>query len=475
MEFPPPAIKSCSMDIVVSTFSFDYTDMRASLDQINRMLSENGRAFLVLHHFESDHIEHLRRYLNQIKDAYRNLNQLLEFLAKKTENIPFYYIRSEINTIARRTYKYQAYITQITSQIEDYMDAPESEQSRAKLIGQVKKAIDIIKAERASYGRLFSNLFTNQEAALRFFFAQGCDNAEISVLEETKDYDGDGYFEVPEAYGVILAKRVGGTFQVKKGGSSPIFAIRIATTDYTDLRLKIKHSVLSRGLWQDKSQATSSVRQAGLSWGLTLAAALNISLVSSLILAMNAPPPTSHQSLVINLQLSSFRDSLSTINYSLFTNDYRLIIAASPVSFNSKEMTLTPFFPMPASRFVVVNVRDNELFLGVVSGKINLSNKTFKATTGTNIASNIVEQTIFQRIIEWMKFKRSLLNKYKARKKAEGYIKANLKFSLREINQKIPLEEIPVEFRPQTPNNKLAELAIEESTRKIIFPWAIIV
>ncbi|MBU1133306.1 MAG: hypothetical protein KJ569_00165, partial [Candidatus Omnitrophica bacterium] len=148
------------------------------------------------------------------------------------------------------------------------------------------------------------------------------------------------------------------------------------------------------------------------------------------------------------------------------------IHAASPL----KKMTLTPFFPiMPASRFVVVNVRDNELFLGVVSGKINLSNKTFKATTGTNIASNLVEQTIFQRIIEWMKLKRSLINKYKARKKAEGYIKANLKFSLREINQKIPLEEIPVEFRPQTPNNKLAELAIEESTRKIIFPWAIIV
>ncbi|MDP3791060.1 MAG: sigma-70 family RNA polymerase sigma factor, partial [Candidatus Omnitrophota bacterium] len=201
----PAGIEPNSMDIAVSAFALDYTDMPASLKQINRMLSDDGRAFLVVHHPESDSIEHVRSYLNDIKNAYKNLNQVLEFLTNNTGEIPIYSIRFELGRVVNSTYIYQSHITQIVSQIDDYMRGEENEQARAKLIGEIRKTIDIVKAEIMSGDRLLSNLFTSKRDVKRFFSEEGYE-VEVLLLKETKDYDGDGYVEVPEAYGIILTK-----------------------------------------------------------------------------------------------------------------------------------------------------------------------------------------------------------------------------------------------------------------------------
>ncbi|MBN1872561.1 MAG: hypothetical protein JW800_08315, partial [Candidatus Omnitrophica bacterium] len=201
----PTMIEGNSMDIVVSTFALDYTDMRASLEQINKMLSANGRALLVLHHPESDSIKHVREYLYEIKDAHKYLKQYLEFLTKKTTET--YYMTSDLARIARSTSIYQLYLTQIVDKINKYTYGDTNgKQSKAELINEVKEAIDIVNAEISSCDCLLSNLFINDEDAKRFFVGQGYE-PEIFVLNETKDYDGDGYFEVPEAYGVILTKK----------------------------------------------------------------------------------------------------------------------------------------------------------------------------------------------------------------------------------------------------------------------------
>ncbi|MBU0549452.1 MAG: hypothetical protein KJ838_03925, partial [Candidatus Omnitrophica bacterium] len=64
-----------------------------------------------------------------------------------------------------------------------------------------------------------------------------------------------------------------------------------------------------------------------------------------------------------------------------------------------------------------------------------------------------------------------------SRQKTQVFVKDYLGVALkrsREMKQQIPFGKIPLEFRLSTPNNKLAEVVVEDGIRKIIFSWAII-
>ncbi|MBU1367858.1 MAG: hypothetical protein KJ711_08605, partial [Candidatus Omnitrophica bacterium] len=115
----------------------------------------------------------------------------------------------------------------------------------------------------------------------------------------------------------------------RKSTSSPIenqhsgFRIKEKGLSIQNLVLK-----LNRGLWQGKSGGPHRGW-----WSLALAVALIVSLVSSLILAMNAPPPTSRQPPASSLQ-SIPLCLLSAISYEQLAINHKLETVASSMGGN---------------------------------------------------------------------------------------------------------------------------------------------
>lgn len=196
-------IEAGSMDIVVSSFVLDYTDMRASLKQINRMLARDGRAILVLHHPASSAMKHVKYYAAATKNIQKILEHLLTSLNAGRDLDSERLL--EMGEFVYKYTNYQAHITELFQKYSVYlgMDIAEQEKHKENVRESILKAIQVTQGEISSQERLLSNLFRNKDEIESFLQEQGY-VGRVSELTSRVDYDGSGYQEVVQGYGIVL-------------------------------------------------------------------------------------------------------------------------------------------------------------------------------------------------------------------------------------------------------------------------------